>query len=165
MKKTMAAVLEATGGSLRLTELDIAGPKANEVAIRIVACDLCHSDYSCIHGIVRTPLPVVLGHEAGGIVEEVGPGVSDLEVGDHVIVALTPACGRCEFCVEEKPFLCTQMFATLGNCRCRTAPPACLATAARFTNCAPSAASPSARWSPRDAPCGSIPTSPSRRSA
>jgi S-(hydroxymethyl)glutathione dehydrogenase / alcohol dehydrogenase len=65
---------------------------------------------------VRTPLPVVLGHEAGGIVEEVGPGVSDLEVGDHVIVALTPACGRCEFCVEEKPFLCTQMFATLGNC-------------------------------------------------
>jgi S-(hydroxymethyl)glutathione dehydrogenase / alcohol dehydrogenase len=112
----MAAVLEATGGSLRLTELDIAGPKANEVAIRIVACDLCHSDYSCIHGIVRTPLPVVLGHEAGGIVEEVGPGVSALEVGDHVIVALTPACGRCEFCVEEKPFLCTQMFATLGNC-------------------------------------------------
>jgi len=65
MKKTMAAVLEATGGSLRLRELDIAGPKANEVGIRIVACGLCHSDYSCIHGIVRTPLPVVLGHEAG----------------------------------------------------------------------------------------------------
>ena len=116
MKKTKAAVLEATGGSLQLRELDIEPPRANEIAIRVVACGICHSDYSCIHGIVHTPLPVVLGHEAGGIVEEVGAGVSGLEVGDHVIAALTPACGRCEFCVEEKPFLCTQMFATLGNC-------------------------------------------------
>jgi len=116
MKKTKAAVLDTTGAALRITDLDIEGPKGNEVAIRVVACGLCHSDYSCIHGIVRTPLPVVLGHEAGGVVEEVGAGVSGLEVGDHVIVALTPSCGRCEFCVEEKPFLCTQMFATLGNC-------------------------------------------------
>jgi Zn-dependent alcohol dehydrogenase len=116
MKRTKAAVLEASGAALQLRELDIEGPRANEVAIRVVACGICHSDYSCIHGIVRTPLPVVLGHEAGGVVEAVGPGVTDLEAGDHVIVALTPACGRCEFCVEERPFLCTQMFATLGNC-------------------------------------------------
>jgi S-(hydroxymethyl)glutathione dehydrogenase/alcohol dehydrogenase len=116
MKRTKAAVLEATGGSLRLAELEIAEPGANEIAIRVVACGLCHSDYSCIHGIVRVPLPVVLGHEAGGVVEAVGPGVTHLKAGDHVIVSLTPACGRCEFCVEEKPFLCSQMFATLGNC-------------------------------------------------
>ncbi len=116
MKRTKAALLEETGRALQLTELDIEGPRANEVAIRVVACGLCHSDYSCIHGIVRTPLPAVLGHEAAGVVEAVGAEVAHLRVGDHVIVALTPACGRCEFCAEEKPFLCTQMFATLGNC-------------------------------------------------
>ncbi|MET0153139.1 MAG: alcohol dehydrogenase catalytic domain-containing protein [Candidatus Binatia bacterium] len=72
MKRTKAAVLEATAGSLQLAELDIEEPSANEVAIRVVACGLCHSDYSCIHGIVRAPLPVVLGHEAGGVVKAVG---------------------------------------------------------------------------------------------
>jgi D-arabinose 1-dehydrogenase-like Zn-dependent alcohol dehydrogenase len=66
MKRTKAAVLEATGGSLQLAELDIEEPSANEVAIRVVACGLCHSDHSCVHGIVRAPLPVVLGHEGGG---------------------------------------------------------------------------------------------------
>ncbi len=55
MKKTKAAVLEATGGSLQLRELDIEPPRANEIAIRVVACGICHSDYSCIHGIVHFP--------------------------------------------------------------------------------------------------------------
>lgn len=111
-----AAVFTKLGGPLELTDVELDEPKENEARIRVVACGVCHSDYSCVHGIIRAPIPTVLGHEAGGIVEAVGPGVEGLAPGDHVIAVLTPSCARCEFCREGKPFLCTQMGATLGNC-------------------------------------------------
>lgn len=110
-----AAVLNRPAERLEIEDLEIDPPGPNEVAIRIVASGICHSDYSVIHGVLRSPLPVVPGHEGAGIVEEVGPGVVDLSPGDHVIATLTPACGSCPMCAEEKPFLCFQMIHTMGK--------------------------------------------------
>ena len=101
-----AAVLEAVGQPLQVQDIDIAPPGPGEARVRVVACGLCHSDYSCMHGILRTPFPAVLGHEMGGVVESVGPGVEHVAVGDHVVAVLTPSCGHCEFCHEDRPYLC-----------------------------------------------------------
>ncbi len=103
-----AAVLDAIGGPLSVQQIDIEAPRAGEALIRVVACGVCHSDWSCMHGILRAPVPSVLGHEMGGVVEAVGPGVDNVKVGDHVIAGPTPHCGHCEFCVEDKPVLCTK---------------------------------------------------------
>ncbi|MBL6752204.1 MAG: Zn-dependent alcohol dehydrogenase [Nevskia sp.] len=110
-----AAVLEAIDAPLRVEELELDEPKSGEVRIRIVACGVCHSDYSYMKGILRMPLPAVPGHEAGGVVEAVGPGVQGFAPGDHVIGVLTPNCGVCDMCRENKPFLCIKMMATMGN--------------------------------------------------
>lgn len=110
-----AAVLYRVGEPLRLEEVAIDPPGPGEVAIRVVASGICHSDLSVATGVLRSPLPVVLGHEAAGVIEAVGPGVDGLAAGDHVVAALTPSCGTCPMCAEEKPFLCFQMVATMGN--------------------------------------------------
>lgn len=110
-----AAVLDVIGGALNVQNIDIGAPQAGEALIRVVACGVCHSDYSFMHGILRGPVPVVLGHEAGGIVEVVGPGVEGLAPGDHVIAVLTPSCGHCEFCAEDKQFLCTASAPMIAN--------------------------------------------------
>lgn len=110
-----AAVLERIGGTLMVQDIEIGEPLQGEVLIRVVACGVCHSDYSYINGVLRGPLPSVLGHEAGGIVEAVGPGVEGLEAGDHVIAVLTPSCGHCEFCAEGKQFLCTAAAPMINN--------------------------------------------------
>ncbi|MGQ0622487.1 MAG: Zn-dependent alcohol dehydrogenase [Panacagrimonas sp.] len=101
-----AAVLDVIGGALSVQDIDIGPPLQGEALIRVVACGVCHSDWSCMRGVLRAPVPLVPGHEVGGIVEAVGPGVDGLAPGDHVIAVLTPSCGLCEFCREEKPFLC-----------------------------------------------------------
>lgn len=110
-----AAVLETVGEPLRVQEVEIAPPRAGEARVRVVACGLCHSDYSCAHGTLRAPVPSVLGHEMGGVVEAVGPGVTGLAPGDHVVAILTPCCGVCDFCREDKPFLCTQSAPMMVN--------------------------------------------------
>lgn len=104
-----AAILDAIGSPLSVQTLDIEGPRHGEALIRVKACGVCHSDYSCMHGILKAPVPSVLGHEMGGIVEAVGPGVENVKKGDHVVAGPSPHCGECEFCVESKPYLCTQM--------------------------------------------------------
>jgi len=114
MRTMRAAVLHEVGKPLSIEEVEIDSPKEREVLVRVVASGICHSDYSVAHGVLRSPLPVVLGHEAAGIVEEIGPSVHDFEPGDHVIASLTPACGACPMCREEKPFLCHQTVATMG---------------------------------------------------
>jgi S-(hydroxymethyl)glutathione dehydrogenase / alcohol dehydrogenase len=114
--KTKAAVLRELDSPLGIEEIEIDSPKANEVAIRVVATGICHSDLSVVQGIIRAPLPIVLGHEGAGVVEAVGPGVEGLRPGDHVIAALTPSCGECTMCSEGRPSLCIQMVATLTNC-------------------------------------------------
>jgi alcohol dehydrogenase len=112
--KIKAAVLHAMGATvpysisqpLRIEEIDLAPPGADEVLIKIAAAGLCHSDLSVINGDRPRPMPMALGHEAAGVVEELGAGVSDLQVGDHVVVVFVPSCGHCAPCAEGRPALC-----------------------------------------------------------
>jgi len=89
-------------------ELDPPGP--GEVLVRIRAAGLCHSDLSVIDGNRPRPMPMVLGHEAAGVVEALGPGVSTLAVGDHVVAAFVPSCGHCRPCATGRPALCEPGF-------------------------------------------------------
>jgi alcohol dehydrogenase len=112
--KVRAAVLEAMGAAhpyadsrpLKIMELDLDPPGPGEILVRIKAAGLCHSDLSVINGDRPRPMPMALGHEAAGIVEELGSGVTDLEVGDHVVLVFVPSCGHCMPCAEGRPALC-----------------------------------------------------------
>jgi alcohol dehydrogenase len=118
--KTRAALLNASGAAkpyatsrpLEIVEVDLDPPGAGEVLIRVRAAGLCHSDLSVIDGNRPRPLPMVLGHEAAGTVEELGAGVTDLHVGDHVVTTFVPSCGRCAPCVDGRPALCEPGFAS-----------------------------------------------------
>jgi alcohol dehydrogenase len=90
--------------SVETVELD--GPGVGEVLVKIVAAGLCHSDLSIVNGDRPRPMPMALGHEAAGIVEEVGAGVDDLQRGDHVALIFVPSCGHCLPCMEGRPALC-----------------------------------------------------------
>jgi alcohol dehydrogenase len=112
--KIRAAVLERMGAPhpyvqsqpLKIEELDLALPGSGEILVRIKAAGLCHSDLSVINGDRPRPLPMALGHEAAGIVEQLGDGVYDLAVGDHVVLVFVPSCGHCNPCAEGRPALC-----------------------------------------------------------
>lgn len=112
--RTRAAVLDAMGAALpyresrplRIEELELDPPGPGEVLVRIKAAGLCHSDLSVINGDRPRPLPMALGHEAAGIVEGTGPGVTDLARGDHVVCVFVPSCGHCGPCAEGRPALC-----------------------------------------------------------
>lgn len=112
--KVKAAVLRESGLSkpyseskpIHLEILELDAPKVGEVLIQIKAASLCHSDLSVINGSRPRPLPMALGHEAAGIVMEVGEGVTDLVPGDHVVCVFVPSCGHCIPCKEGRPALC-----------------------------------------------------------
>ncbi|MGZ6908524.1 MAG: Zn-dependent alcohol dehydrogenase [Acidimicrobiia bacterium] len=101
-----AAVLEAPNTPVMVSDVDLRGPKAGEVLVRVVACGVCHSDLSVVDGSFPAPVPVVLGHEAAGVGEEVGPDVTSVAPGDQVVLTPLPACGRCYFCTRGQPTLC-----------------------------------------------------------
>jgi alcohol dehydrogenase len=109
-----AAVLERMGAPrpyresrpLLIRDVDLAPPGNGEILVQIKAAGLCHSDLSVINGDRPRPLPMALGHEAAGIVAELGPGVTDLAPGDHVILVFMPSCGHCLPCAEGRPALC-----------------------------------------------------------
>jgi len=117
--KIRAAVLSQMGTPgpyaktrpLTIEELDLAPPGYGEVLVKIEAAGLCHSDLSVINGDRPRPLPMVLGHEAAGVVEQLGDGVTDLVPGDHVILVFVPSCGHCSPCAEGRPALCEPGFA------------------------------------------------------
>ena len=114
--KTRAAVAWEAGKPLSIEEADIAGPKAGEVLVRIVATGVCHTDAYTLSGADPEGLfPAILGHEGGGIVEEVGAGVTSVKPGDHVIPLYTPECGKCKFCTSGKTNLCQAIRATQGR--------------------------------------------------
>lgn len=112
--RVRAAVLERMGlpapyaesRPLRVQEVGLAPPGPGEVLVRVAAAGLCHSDLSVIEGNRPRPMPMVLGHEAAAVVEEVGPGVTDLARGDHVVCVFVPSCGGCVPCAEGRPALC-----------------------------------------------------------
>ena len=114
--KSRAAVAWEAGKPLSIEQVDVAGPKAGEVLVRIVATGVCHTDAFTLSGADPEGLfPVILGHEGGGIVEEVGAGVTSLKVGDHVIPLYTPECGECEYCLSGKTNLCQKIRITQGK--------------------------------------------------
>ena len=114
--KSRAAVAWAAGQPLSIEQIDVAGPKAGEVLVRIVATGVCHTDAFTLSGDdPEGQFPVILGHEGGGIVEEVGAGVTTLKVGDHVIPLYTPECGECEYCRSGKTNLCQRIRVTQGK--------------------------------------------------
>jgi S-(hydroxymethyl)glutathione dehydrogenase/alcohol dehydrogenase len=110
-----AAVLYELKTPLRVEEVDLEPPKAHEVRVKIAANGVCHSDYSLIHGVIRSSLPVVPGHEGAGIVDEVGPGVTLVGPGDHVVLSFAPYCGRCYYCALGRPVLCENMRLIMGK--------------------------------------------------
>jgi len=101
-----AAVLHAVGRPFSIESLDLAAPRAGEVLVRVAAVGVCHSDWHLMTGATKHPVPVVPGHEGAGVVEAVGPDVSDLEVGDHVALNWAPSCGACFYCSKGRPNLC-----------------------------------------------------------
>ena len=109
-----AAVLRQAGHDLAIEEVALAEPRAGEVLVRIAATGVCHSDLSVIRGKVTVDLPLVPGHEASGVVERVGKGVSRVKPGDRVILSWAPNCGHCFYCERTYPTLCTVYGAAAG---------------------------------------------------
>jgi len=104
-----AALLETPGKPLAIVDdVDIIDPGPGQVRVAVSHCGVCHSDLSVIDGAFPSPLPVVLGHEAAGVVEQVGAGVDHLAPGDRVVLTPCPPCGRCYWCVRCEPALCIQ---------------------------------------------------------
>src|ERR671914_1152275 len=105
--KIRAAVLEEFGKPLSVQDVDLAGPRAGEVLVRLRACGVCHTDLYTASGADPSGyVPCVLGHEGAGVVEEVGDGVSSLAVGDHVVTLFNPFCGECVNCASGKTNVC-----------------------------------------------------------
>src|SRR5437588_11857379 len=103
-------------GKTELTEgLEVRGPKADEVKVRIRAAGLCHSARSVIDGTIPCPTPVVLGHEGAGVVDEIGSAVTSLEPGDHVILSTLSNCGLCPACESGHPTMCAQSIGKLSK--------------------------------------------------
>jgi len=115
MKARAALALEA-GAPLVIEEVDVAGPKAGEVLVQMKATGVCHTDAFTLSGDDPEGLfPAILGHEGGGVVVEVGEGVTSLVPGDHVIPLYTAECGQCKFCLSGKTNLCSAVRTTQGQ--------------------------------------------------
>jgi S-(hydroxymethyl)glutathione dehydrogenase/alcohol dehydrogenase len=114
--KTRAAVAHAAGKPLTIEMVDLDGPQAGEVLVELKATGICHTDKYTLSGEDPEGLfPAILGHEGAGIVREVGPGVTSVQPGDHVIPLYTPECRTCEYCLSRKTNLCQKIRATQGR--------------------------------------------------
>ncbi|AQR74783.1 S-(hydroxymethyl)glutathione dehydrogenase/class III alcohol dehydrogenase [Sphingomonas sp. LM7] len=114
--KTRAAVAFEAKKPLEIVELDLEGPKDGEVLVEIMATGICHTDAYTLDGLDSEGIfPSVLGHEGAGVVREVGPGVTSVKPGDHVIPLYTPECRQCKSCLSGKTNLCTAIRATQGK--------------------------------------------------
>ncbi len=114
--KVRAAVATAAGKPLEIEDVDLEGPKAGEVLVEVKATGICHTDEFTLSGADPEGLfPTILGHEGAGIVVDVGPGVTSLKKGDHVIPLYTPECRQCEYCLSQKTNLCQAIRSTQGQ--------------------------------------------------
>ncbi|EME51523.1 dehydrogenase [Rhodococcus ruber BKS 20-38] len=104
--KTKAAVVFEIGKPIEIVELEVPKPGPGEVLVRYTHAGLCHSDVHIAHGDLEARLPMVLGHEGAGVVEEVGPGVTRVKAGDHIVAAFLPTCGTCRWCSTGHQPLC-----------------------------------------------------------
>lgn len=104
--KIKAAVLTGPKAKLIIEDLDLDDPQAGEVLVRVAASGVCHSDWHLVSGDTQHPMPCVAGHEGAGVVEAVGVGVTDVKVGDHVVLNWAPSCGKCFYCLRGRANLC-----------------------------------------------------------
>jgi Zn-dependent alcohol dehydrogenase len=148
--KTRAAVLRAVTAQRPYTEsrpmvvedVELSAPRPGELLVRMEAAGVCHSDLSVVDGSRIRPLPMALGHEAVGVVEEAGAGVADVKAGDHVVLAFVPSCGHCPECSAGRPALCApgaaarpcSKTARAGRCSTISASPASPATRSSRAN-------------------------------
>jgi S-(hydroxymethyl)glutathione dehydrogenase/alcohol dehydrogenase len=114
--KTKAAILTELNKPWEIAEFDLPDPKANQVLIRFVASGLCHSDLHLQTGDLPVELPFVGGHEGAGVIEAIGPGVSRVAAGDHVVCSFLPACGHCRWCATGNQNLCDLGATLLEGC-------------------------------------------------
>jgi S-(hydroxymethyl)glutathione dehydrogenase/alcohol dehydrogenase len=103
-----AAVLYETNTPIRVEEVTLDEPQDHEVLVKLTAAATCHSDLHYMKGDIPVPTPVVMGHEGAGIIEKVGPGVTTLQPGDHVVLMVAFSCGKCYFCVTGRPTRCVE---------------------------------------------------------
>ena len=108
IRKAKAAICRELDKPIVVEDIAVESPGRGEVLVKLGACGVCHSDLSAINGTNALPLPLVLGHEGAGVVEELGEGVSDLAKGDHVVFSFIYMCGKCRFCVAGRPVLCLE---------------------------------------------------------
>ncbi len=114
--KSKAAIAWGPKQPLSIEEIDVMLPKKGEVLVKVIASGVCHTDAFTLSGEDPEGIfPCILGHEGGGVVEQVGEGVTSVKVGDHVIPLYTPECGECKFCLSGKTNLCQQIRETQGK--------------------------------------------------
>jgi S-(hydroxymethyl)glutathione dehydrogenase/alcohol dehydrogenase len=114
MAQSAKAVLaREVGKPVLVEEIEIAEPRHGEVMVRMAACGVCHSDLSATNGTIQYPLPLILGHEGAGVIVEVGDGVDNYAVGDHVVSSFVSMCGHCHYCQTGRPQLCVQSIKSL----------------------------------------------------
>jgi S-(hydroxymethyl)glutathione dehydrogenase/alcohol dehydrogenase len=115
-QRAKAVICRERNQPVVVEEIEIDPPQQGEVMIKMIACGICHSDASAVNGtLMAFPLPLVMGHEGAGIVVATGPGVSNLQVGDHVLSSFASMCGKCRYCTTGKPALCSQSNKTVGT--------------------------------------------------
>jgi aryl-alcohol dehydrogenase len=117
MMKITAAVVHEAKAPFELQTVELGPPHEDEVLVRIVASGVCHTDVVCRDHWIPVPLPVVLGHEGSGVVEQVGSAVRDLAVGDHVVLSWGRGCGRCNNCLRGEQAYCDQMGRVSFSCQ------------------------------------------------
>src|SRR5881394_3659185 len=106
-----AAVLHAAQTPMSIETITAEPLKPHDVLVRIRAAGLCHTDLEVIEGSLRYPMPIVLGHEASGVVEQIGSAARGVAVGDHVVLSWNPHCGHCFYCDRDLPILCESYLA------------------------------------------------------
>lgn len=104
--KAQAVICRELNQPVVVETIEVAPPQAGEVMIKLAACGVCHSDLSATNGTIAFSPPLILGHEGAGVVVEVGPGVTDFAVGDHVLSSFVTMCGMCHYCTIGRPALC-----------------------------------------------------------
>lgn len=114
--KTRSAVLHGVGEPFEIMELDLDGPGPGEVLIKYTAAGLCHSDLHLIDGDLPPRFPIIGGHEGAGVIEEVGPGVTKVAPGDHVVCSFIPNCGTCRYCATGRQSICDMGATILEGC-------------------------------------------------
>ena len=110
-----AAICYEAGAPLKVEEVTLDEPQVNEVLVKLMASGVCHSDLHFMKGEMFCAMPVVVGHEGAGIVEKVGPGVTTVQPGDHVIMMVSFSCGKCRFCIEGRPTMCVENMAIMAG--------------------------------------------------